>query len=127
VHIEASTHLHRTLQAIKAEGMEAGIALNPHTNVLQVEDVLEEADMVLIMSVNPGFGGQKFIPQALNRIEKLSNIIAKAGTETIIQVDGGVTDANASDLYNAGANCLVAGSYVFKSENPKEAIKRLKQ
>ncbi len=127
VHIEASTHLHRTLQAIRAEGMKAGIALNPHTNVLQVEDVLEEADMILIMSVNPGFGGQKFIPQALNRIEKLRNMIEKAGTKTMIQVDGGVTNANAADLYNAGANCLVAGSYVFKSPDPKEAIKRLKK
>lgn len=126
VHIEASTHLHRTLQAIRAEGMQSGIALNPHTNISQVENVLPETDMILIMSVNPGFGGQKFIPQTFRKIEKLRNMIEIAGTNTIIQVDGGVTDINAKELYKAGANCLVAGSYIFKSENPQEAIKKLK-
>lgn len=126
VHLEASTHLHRTLQSIRNEGMKAGIALNPHSIVDLVEDVLYDADMILIMSVNPGFGGQKFIPQALKRIEKLRTMIEITGTETIIQVDGGVTDANAQDLYSAGATCLVAGSYVFKSSNPYEAIEKLK-
>ena len=126
VHIEASTHLHRTLQSIRNQGMKAGVALNPHTNVASIEDVLHDADMVLIMSVNPGFGGQKFIPQSLKRVEKLRNMIEIAGSETIIQVDGGVTDANAKDLYSAGATCLVAGSYVFKSANPCEAIIKMK-
>ena len=103
VHIEASTHLHRTLQAIKQEGMKAGVALNPHTNVEQLEPTLEEIDLVCLMSVNPGFGGQAFIEGTYRKVEKLKSMIAKAGLETKIEIDGGVTSANAKQLIDAGA------------------------
>jgi ribulose-phosphate 3-epimerase len=126
IHLEASTHLHRSIQAIKAAGMKAGVALNPHTNVSLLDDVLVELDMVLIMSVNPGFGGQKFIPQTIHKIRKLDNQIQSLGARTLIQVDGGVDNTNAAALYEAGADCLVAGSYVFKAENPMDAISKLK-
>lgn len=126
IHYEASTHLHRTIQAIKNEGMKAGVALNPHTNVTLLEDILSDVDMVLIMSVNPGFGGQKFIPNALKRIRKLRMAIESNGSMTMIQVDGGVDHTNAAQLYEAGADCLVAGSYIFKNDNPEEAISKLK-
>ncbi|MEC7813269.1 MAG: ribulose-phosphate 3-epimerase, partial [Bacteroidota bacterium] len=112
VHIEASTHLHRTLQAIKQEGMKAGVALNPHTNVEQLEPTLEEIDLVCLMSVNPGFGGQAFIEGTYRKVEKLKSMIAKAGLETKIEIDGGVTSANAKQLIDAGADVLVAGSFV---------------
>lgn len=127
IHLEASNHLHRSIQAIKATGMKAGVALNPHTNVSLLDDVLVDLDMVLIMSVNPGFGGQKFIPQAIYKIKKLHNQIESLGARTLIQVDGVVDDTNAAELYNAGADCLVAGSYVFKSKDPMEAIAKLKK
>tara|TARA_B100000683_G_scaffold25331_1_gene23170 strand:+ start:929 stop:1579 length:651 start_codon:yes stop_codon:yes gene_type:complete len=126
VHIEASTHLHRTLQAIKQEGMKAGVALNPHTNVEQLEPTLEEIDLVCLMSVNPGFGGQAFIEGTYRKVEKLKSMIAKAGLETKIEIDGGVTSANAKQLIDAGADVLVAGSFVFKAENPTKTIADLK-
>ena len=126
VHIEASTHLHRTLQAIKQEGMKAGVALNPHTNVEQLEPTLEEIDLVCLMSVNPGFGGQAFIEGTYRKVEKLKSMISKAGLETKIEIDGGVTSANAKQLVDAGADVLVAGSFVFKAENPTKTIAVLK-
>ena len=126
VHIEASTHLHRTLQAIKQEGMKAGVALNPHTNVEQLEPTLEEIDLVCLMSVNPGFGGQAFIEGTYRKVEKLKSMIAKAGLETKIEIDGGVTSANAKQLIEAGADVLVAGSFVFKAKNPTQTIADLK-
>ena len=126
VHIEASTHLHRTLQAIKQEGMKAGVALNPHTNVEQLEPTLEEIDLVCLMSVNPGFGGQAFIEGTYRKVEKLKSMIAKSGLETKIEIDGGVTSANAKQLIDAGADVLVAGSFVFKAKNPTQTIAELK-
>ena len=126
VHIEASTHLHRSLQAIKQEGMKAGVALNPHTNVEQLESTLEEIDLVCLMSVNPGFGGQAFIEGTYRKVEKLKSMIAKAGLETKIEIDGGVTSANAKQLIDAGADVLVAGSFVFKAKNPTQTIAELK-
>lgn len=126
VHIEASSHLHRTLQAIKQEGMKAGVALNPHTNVEQLEPTLEEIDLVCLMSVNPGFGGQAFIEGTYRKVEKLKSMIAKAGLETKIEIDGGVNLANAKQLIDAGADVLVAGSFVFKAENPTKTIANLK-
>ena len=126
VHIEASKHLHRTLQAIKQEGMKAGVALNPHTNVEQLEPTLEEIDLVCLMSVNPGFGGQAFIEGTYRKVEKLKSMIAKAGLETKIEIDGGVTSANAKQLIDVGADVLVAGSFVFKAKNPTQTIADLK-
>ncbi len=126
IHYEASTHLHRSLQAIKALGMKAGVALNPHTPVSVLEDIITDIDLVLIMSVNPGFGGQKFIHQALDKISKLKAMITNAGCHTLIEVDGGVTLDNAPDLVAAGVDVLVAGNTVFSSDNPAETIKKLK-
>ena len=127
VHYEACTHLHRTLQAIKAEGMKAGVALNPHTNVDLLEDVINDIDVVLIMSVNPGFGGQSFIENTYSKIEKLKTLIIRKNASTLIEIDGGVTDKNAEKLANAGADILVAGSFVFKAQNPTETISALKK
>lgn len=127
VHYEACTHLHRTLQAIKAEGMKAGVALNPHTNVSLLEDVIKDIDLVCIMSVNPGFGGQSFIENTYNKVKQLREIIVKNNADTIIEIDGGVTSKNAKQLIDAGADVLVAGSFVFKSENPTQTIKELKE
>ncbi|MCZ8198000.1 MAG: ribulose-phosphate 3-epimerase [Flavobacterium sp.] len=127
VHYEACTHLHRTLQAIKAEGMKAGVALNPHTNVDLLEDVINDIDVVLIMSVNPGFGGQSFIENTYSKIEKLKALITRKNASTLIEIDGGVTDKNAEKLANAGADVLVAGSFVFKAKNPTETISALKK
>jgi ribulose-phosphate 3-epimerase len=127
VHYEASTHLHRTLQAIKAEGMKAGVALNPHTNVSLLEDVIKDIDLVCIMSVNPGFGGQSFIENTYKKIKELKEIINRNGASTIIEIDGGVTNKNAKQLVEAGADVLVAGNYVFKAENPIETIADLKK
>lgn len=126
VHIEASTHLHRTLQAIKLEGMQSGVALNPHTPVEQLEPTLEETDLVCLMSVNPGFGGQKFIEGTYRKVEKLRSMIDKAGLATKIEIDGGVTSVNARKLIDCGADVLVAGSFVFKAENPTQTIADLK-
>jgi ribulose-phosphate 3-epimerase len=127
VHYEACTHLHRTLQAIKAEGMKAGVALNPHTNIDLLEDVINDIDMVCLMSVNPGFGGQSFIENTYSKIEKLKALINKKGATTIIEIDGGVTNKNAVQLVQAGADVLVAGNYVFKAENPTQTIADLKK
>lgn len=127
VHYEACTHLHRTLQAIKAEGMKAGVALNPHTNVALLEDIIKDIDMVCLMSVNPGFGGQSFIENTYSKIEKLKELIIRKNTSTIIEIDGGVTDKNAKRLVQAGADVLVAGNFVFKAENPTQTIVDLKK
>jgi ribulose-phosphate 3-epimerase len=127
VHYEACTHLHRTLQAIKAEGMKAGVVLNPHTNVELLEDVINDIDLVCIMSVNPGFGGQSFIDNTYSKIEKLKALITRKNASTIIEIDGGVTDKNAVKLVKAGADVLVAGNYVFKASNPTETIADLKK
>lgn len=126
VHYEACTHLHRTLQAIKAEGMQAGVALNPHTPVLLLKDVLTNIDLVCMMSVNPGFGGQSFIENTYDKVTELKKMITDQGASTKIEIDGGVTNKNAKQLVEAGADVLVAGSYVFKSESPTETIKDLK-
>jgi ribulose-phosphate 3-epimerase len=127
VHYEACTHLHRTLQAIKAEGMKAGVALNPHTNVSLLEDVIKDIDMVCIMSVNPGFGGQSFIENTYKKVKQLKEIITRINASTIIEIDGGVTSKNAVQLVEAGADVLVAGNFVFKAENPTETISELKK
>lgn len=126
VHYEASTHLHRTLQSIKGKGMKAGVALNPHTAVDLLEPIINEIDLVCLMSVNPGFGGQSFIESTYEKIKKLSDIIKKAGASTQIEIDGGVTNQNAKKLIECGANALVAGSFVFSSKNPIETISSLK-
>lgn len=126
VHYEACTHLHRTLQAIKAEGMKAGVALNPHTSVDLLKDVIADIDLVCLMSVNPGFGGQSFIENTYTKIEKLKTIIKEAGASTLIEIDGGVTSENAEKLARSGADVLVAGSFVFSAENPSETIKNLR-
>ncbi len=127
VHYEACTHLHRTLQAIKAEGMKAGVAINPHTSVDLLKDIINDIDVVLIMSVNPGFGGQSFIENTYNKIQRLKEIISMNNAETLIEIDGGVTDKNAAKLAKAGADVLVAGSFVFKAEDQPQTIKNLKQ
>ena len=125
VHYEACSHLHRTLQAIKAEGMKAGVALNPHSNINLLEDTINDIDLVCIMSVNPGFGGQSFIENTYSKVEKLKEMITKKNATTLIQIDGGVTNKNAKQLAEAGADVLVAGSYIFRSENPTETIVEL--
>lgn len=127
VHYEASTHLHRTLQEIKAEGMKAGVAINPHTNVSLLEDCIKDIDLVCIMSVNPGFGGQSFIENTYKKVKQLKEIIAQNGAPTLIEIDGGVTSKNAKQLVDAGADVLVAGSFVFNSENPIATIANLKE
>ena len=126
VHFEACNHLHRTIQAIKNEGMKAGVALNPHTNVMQLEDTIQDIDLALVMSVNPGFGGQSFIENTYSKVEKLKEMILRKNSSAMIQVDGGVTDKNAKKLVEAGADVLVAGSYVFKSPNPDSTIRDFK-
>lgn len=127
VHYEACTHLHRTLQAIKAEGMKAGVALNPHTNVSLLEDVINDIDLVCLMSVNPGFGGQSFIENTYKKTRQLKEIITRNGASTLIEIDGGVTDKNAKQLTEAGADVLVAGSFVFRAEDPIATIADLKK
>jgi ribulose-phosphate 3-epimerase len=126
VHYEACSHLHRTIQSIKAEGMKAGVSLNPHTSVDLLEDVLGDLDLVLLMSVNPGFGGQKFIENTYNKIEKLRAMADRINPDLIIEIDGGVDSSNAKELVEKGANALVAGSFVFKSDNPSNTISNLK-
>lgn len=126
VHYEASTHLHRTLQEIKAEGMKAGVALNPHTNVAHLEDCINDIDLVCLMSVNPGFGGQSFIENTYKKVKQLKEIIARNNAPTLIEIDGGVTSKNAKQLVEAGADVLVAGSFVFNSANPIQTIEDLK-
>src|SRR5690606_12253798 len=127
VHYEACNHLHRSLQAIKAEGMKTGIAINPHTNVALLEDVINDVDLVCIMSVNPGFGGQSFIENTYKKVKQLKEIIVRNNANTLIEIDGGVTSKNAKQLAEAGADVLVAGSFVFNAENPIETIKDLKK
>ena len=126
VHYEACTHLHRTLQAIKAEGMQVGVALNPHTSVDLLKDTIQDIDMVCLMSVNPGFGGQSFIENTYQKVRELKNLIQSKNTTTKIEIDGGVNSSNAALLKEAGADVLVAGSFVFKSENPTQTIADLK-
>ncbi|WP_420321772.1 ribulose-phosphate 3-epimerase [Flagellimonas sp.] len=127
VHYEACTHLHRTLQAIKTEGMKAGVALNPHTSVNLLEDTIQDIDLVCLMSVNPGFGGQSFIENTYKKVSDLKNIIERKNSSALIEIDGGVNATNAKKLVDAGADVLVAGSFVFKSENPAKTIKNLKE
>lgn len=126
VHYEACTHLHRSLQAIKAAGMKAGVAVNPHTNVALLEDVINDIDLVCIMSVNPGFGGQSFIENTYKKVQQLKEIIVRNNATTLIEIDGGVTDKNAADLVKAGADVLVAGSFVFNAADPIATIENLK-
>ena len=126
VHYEACTHLHRTIQSIKANGMKAGVALNPHTSVNLLNDVLLDLDLVLIMSVNPGFGGQSFIDNTYKKIKSLVHLRETLGADFIIEIDGGVNSTNAPKLVEAGADALVAGSFVFKSANPTQTIEDLK-
>jgi len=126
VHYEACTHLHRTIQNIKANGMKAGVALNPHTSVHLLNDILLDLDLVLIMSVNPGFGGQSFIENTYQKIKSLVNLRETLGADFVIEIDGGVNSTNAPKLIEAGADALVAGSFVFKSDNPTQTIEDLK-
>ena len=125
VHWEACTHMHRTIQAIKAAGMKAGIALNPHSSVNQLKDIIKDIDLVCLMSVNPGFGGQSFIENTFDKVKELKELIQSSRSECQIEIDGGVTNENAKKLVQAGANILVAGSYVFKSSNPTDTISKL--
>jgi len=127
VHYEACTHLHRTIQAIKSENMKAGVALNPHTNISVLDDIINDVDLVCLMSVNPGFGGQSFIENTYNKIKALKDLIKRKGASAKIEIDGGVTSSNAKKLIEFGADILVAGSYIFKNENPTKIIGELKK
>ncbi|MDG1006571.1 MAG: ribulose-phosphate 3-epimerase [Schleiferiaceae bacterium] len=127
VHLEASRHLHRSLQAIKAEGMKAGVALNPHSPVSLLNDVIQDCDLVCLMSVNPGFGGQSFIEKTYDKITELKAMIVAVGSNTLIEIDGGVNKDNAAALKAAGADVLVAGSAVFKADDPVQMIQTLQQ
>ncbi len=126
IHYEASPHLHRSINAIKKLSMQAGVVLNPHTNVMTLEDTINEIDMVLLMSVNPGHGGQSFIENTYSKISRLKELIIKKNANTLIEIDGGVNLENSSKLISAGADILVAGNTVFSSENPQETIEKLK-
>jgi ribulose-phosphate 3-epimerase len=127
VHIEASTHLHRTIQSIKHHGMKAGVVLNPHTPICLLEEIICDIDVLLLMSVNPGFGGQSFIENTYKKIRQAKELIDKTNSGAIIEIDGGVDASNASELIKAGATALVAGSFVFKSQNPSKTISQLKR
>ncbi|AEM71074.1 ribulose-phosphate 3-epimerase [Allomuricauda ruestringensis DSM 13258] len=127
VHYEACPHLHRTLQAIKAEGMKAGVAINPHTSINLLEDTIQDIDIVIVMSVNPGFGGQSFIENTYQKVADLKELINRKNANTLIEIDGGVNAGNAKKLIDHGADVLVAGSFVFKSGDPTETIKKLKE
>ena len=127
VHIEACVHLHRNIQQIKSLGIKAGVALNPHTPVSQLENIINDVDLVLLMSVNPGFGGQKFIPRTLDKIRELKKLILDTGSLALIEIDGGVTVENASAIVEAGCDVLVAGNTVFRAQDPIEAIAQLKR
>ena len=127
VHYEACDHLHRTIQAIKAEGMKAGVALNPHTPIHLLKDVIADLDLVCIMSVNPGFGGQSFIRNTFNKVQELKALIVESESNALIEIDGGVGTDNAKLLVECGADVLVAGSSIFKAENPSEAVAQLKR
>ena len=125
VHAEACTHLHRTVQKIKSLKMKAGVAINPHTPISSLESIINEIDLICIMSVNPGFGGQSFIENTYEKVEDLKSLIDKKNSKVIIEIDGGVTSENAKKLVEKGADVLVAGSFVFKSDNPTETISAL--
>lgn len=127
VHYEACNHLHRTLQSIRSEGMKAGVALNPHTSIGLLEDTIQDIDLVCLMSVNPGFGGQSFIENTYQKVAALKNLIEKKNSNALIEIDGGVNATNAKKLVDTGADVLVAGSFVFKSENPEATILDLKE
>lgn len=127
IHYEASIHLHRSIYAIKEEGMKAGVVLNPHTPVELLIDIIEDVDLVLIMSVNPGYGGQKFIENTYEKVASLKDLIVETGSNALIEVDGGVTLDNAADLINMGADVLVAGNTVFGSDDPAATIAKLKE
>ena len=127
VHYEACTHLHRTIQEIHDAGMKAGVTLNPSTPVSQLEDIIEDVDMVLLMSVNPGFGGQKFIENTISKVRRLKTMIAQSGSKALIEVDGGVQAETAPRLVEAGVDVLVSGSYVFKAADPLAVIKGLRE
>ncbi len=127
VHYETGYHIHRTLTSIRALGMKAGLSINPHTPVEMVQDIIHEIDLLLIMSINPGFGGQQFLPLTFNKIRQAKELITRAGSSTLIEIDGGVTLENAGEIIAAGADVLVAGNTVFSSADPKAAIKSLKQ
>ena len=126
VHYEACPHLHRTIQQIHDAGMKAGVTLNPHTPVNVLDDIIQDVDMVLLMTVNPGFGGQKFIEHSIEKVKKLKALIQQTGSHALIEVDGGVNGDTGKRLVEAGVDVLVAGSYVFRAENPEERIKELK-
>ena len=126
IHYEASTHLHRNIQTIKSEGMKAGVAINPHTPVKVLEPIISEIDVVCLMSVNPGFGGQSFIETTYDKVLKLKNLIKKKNASTLIEIDGGVNDKNSAKLIENGADILVSGNYIFSDPNPNEAINRLR-
>ena len=125
VHVEACTHLHRTVQKIKSLKMKAGVAINPHTPISSLESIVNEIDLVCIMSVNPGFGGQSFIENTYQKVDDLKSLINKKNSKALIEIDGGVTSENAKKLVEKGADVLVAGSFVFKSDNPTETISAL--
>ena len=126
VHYEACTHLHRTITAIREAGMKAGVTLNPHTPVSLLDDIIQELDMVLLMSVNPGYGGQRFIEHSVEKVKELKKLVDRKGLSTLIEVDGGVNAETGKRLVDAGADVLVAGNYVFKSPDPVETIRQLK-
>ena len=127
VHFEACNHLHRTIHAIKEEGMQAGVALNPHTSVYALTDILQDIDLVCLMSVNPGFGGQSFIENTYKKVQELTNLRNQTNSKFLIEIDGGVNTGNARKLLDSGADVLVAGSFVFKSDNPTKTIEELKK
>jgi len=126
IHYEACTHLHRNIQAIKSEGMKAGVAINPHTSIKVLEPIISEIDVVCLMSVNPGFGGQSFIETTYDKVLKLKHLIKKKNASTLIEIDGGVNDKNSAKLIENGADILVSGNYIFSDPNPNEAINRLR-
>ncbi|MGV8944956.1 MAG: ribulose-phosphate 3-epimerase [Lutibacter sp.] len=127
VHYEVCPHLHRTIQAIKAQGMKAGVAINPHTPIAFLEDIIRDLDLVLIMSVNPGFGGQSFIENTYKKVEQLKALIDSSNSTALIEVDGGVTDENIEKLSRAGVDAFVAGNFIFKSKDPSKTISKLKK
>ena len=126
VHYEACNHLHRTIEKIKSFGVKSGVAINPHTPVTVLKDIIKDIDLVCMMSVNPGFGGQSFISRTYEKVKRLTKIVEKEKTNVLIEIDGGVNDKNSKKLIDSGANALVAGNYVFSSENPEKTIKNLK-
>jgi len=126
VHVEACDHLHRNIQQIKSTGAKAGVAINPHTSIQTLENIIDQIDLVCLMSVNPGFGGQKFIEHTYKKVRDLKKMIVSSGSKAIIEIDGGVNQDNAKPLIEAGADVLVAGNFVFSSSNPKDVIQRLK-